>query len=128
MASVARFARNTTAGISPENSRRIFRLIDRALSLAAVNFWNSTACESTSLTSEAPRTLSLITRFSRSMAFCASPNRRRTRASTTWKVTPMIGSTAITTSPSCQLIDRSSTLAPMMRKTDDTSAPTACDT
>ena len=52
----------------------------------------------------------------------------RTRPSTTWKVTPITGRTASTASPSFQLIDSSSTLAPMIRKTDETSEPTACET
>ena len=36
--------------------------------------------------------------------------------------------TASTASPSCQLIDSSSTLAPMIRKTDEMIVATACET
>ena len=72
--------------------------------------------------------LSLITLFSASIACCPLMKSFRTRPSTTWKVTPITGSTASTASPSFQLIESSSTLAPRIRKTDDTSDPTACDT
>ena len=40
----------------------------------------------------------------------------------------MIGRTASTASPSFQLIESSSTLAPMIRKTDEMSDAIACET
>ena len=69
-----------------------------------------------------------MTLFSRSIACCAFVNSFRTRPSTTLNVTPMIGSTASTARPSFQSIDSSRTLAPMIRKTDETIDPTACET
>ena len=72
--------------------------------------------------------LSLITLLSASTAPCAVANSARTRLSTAWNVKPITGRTAITASPSFQLIDRSSALAPAIRNTDATIDPTACDT
>ena len=52
----------------------------------------------------------------------------RTRPSTTKNVTPMTGSTASTRQRQLPVDRSSSTLAPMIRKTDETSEAIACET
>ena len=69
-----------------------------------------------------------MTLFSQSMASCPRLNSFRTRRRTSAKVTPMIGSTASTASASRQSMERSSTLAPRIRNTDEMSEAIACET
>ncbi len=119
---------NVMTGIKAANSLRMLRLMSRAAPLAPTNFSYSWCCEFISRMSAAPRMLSLMTLFSRSIACWAWTNSFRTLPRTTLNVTPMIGMTVSTARASFQLIESSRMLAPMIRKTEEMSDATASDT
>ena len=112
MVSAAMFDEKVITGMRPAKSFRIDNPKSLAFVLASRNLLYSDCCEFTTRIIAAPKILSLITLFNKSITALLCINNTRTFFRTTKNVIPMIGMIAITHKANFQFIVNNKILAP----------------